>query len=620
MSSIQSSPSDSVDLADTCYYFAGFIPGLDTCLSLYELFKKSMVNEKYTGELGEKYPSLSEKYFVRKSYEEISCRIIPFFGQFALLGLYLFNKLKGSELHKEALKDPVHSIPLLKEAANRFHHIDSIYLLGTYYRDGIGVPFDPELALTYFQEAEAAGDQRSAIAIGNLYLTGLGDGQPNAIVQDSQKAIESYRRANRANGSSLSRFAKYREEFVKVLLELGFKRAEMFDIINKSKGRFDTDFSNSEESTDLVIELASAFKDNTLKAVFNNEAKKLFQCAATYLPDGALKANTFYKLAQCTQSWTDYEKAAQLGSTEAAFDLSILKRDASKKIENADQADQLLSEAFQLLTSIPQEVLKKNFDISMQLGHYYLVFGRGIPQLEKAIECYKFCLDLTVLAVEKSPISFLIEFAGILREVNLKNKNQFDSVLKFLNHDEHLWEHLSLKGTTRLPLLMAQQFFSGQQLEKDVEIAEKLYELCTRQHDPVVKATAYYGLSQINRADIKITREHLENCIRFDPKHIQARLDLYSLIKDLYRQEADDFLQPAINGGVPEAFYLKGLTFIGDADKIPQKKPNFTFGQAQAYDNQKADLMKQAQDFLVGAAKLGHKEAKALCSTYGWRY
>ena len=112
MSSIQSSPSDSVDLADTCYYFAGFIPGLDTCLSLYELFKKSMVNEKYTGELGEKYPSLSEKYFVRKSYEEISCRIIPFFGQFALLGLYLFNKLKGSELHKEALKDPVHSIPL----------------------------------------------------------------------------------------------------------------------------------------------------------------------------------------------------------------------------------------------------------------------------------------------------------------------------------------------------------------------------------------------------------------------------------------------------------------------------------------------------------------------------
>ena len=54
--------------------------------------------------------------------------------------------------------------------------------------------------------------------------------------------------------------------------------------------------------------------------------------------------------------------------------------------------------------------------------------------------------------------------------------------------------------------------------------------------------------------------------------------------------------------------------------KIPQKKPNFTFGQAQAYDNQKADLMKQAQDFLVGAAKLGHKEAKALCSTYGWRY
>ena len=127
----------------------------------------------------------------------------------------------------------------------------------------------------------------------------------------------------------------------------------MFDIINKSKGRFDTDFSNSEESTDLVIELASAFKDNTLKAVFNNEAKKLFQCAATYLPDGALKANTFYKLAQCTQSWTDYEKAAQLGSTEAAFDLSILKRDASKKIENADQADQLLSEAFELLTSIP---------------------------------------------------------------------------------------------------------------------------------------------------------------------------------------------------------------------------------------------------------------------------
>lgn len=620
MSSIQSSSSDSVDLFDSLYYISSEFPALGTCVSLYELFKKSMVNQKYTGEIGEKYSSLSDKYFVRKSYEEISCRLIWGIGHMALFGLHLYKKWKGSELYQEALKDPAQSISLLKEAANRFRHVDSIYLLGTYYRDGIGVPCAPQLALAYFQEAEAAGDQRSAIAIGNLYLSGLGDGQPDAIAQDSQKAIESYRRANRSDGSSLSQFAKYREEFVKVLLELGFKRAEMFDIINKSKRRFDTDFSNAEESTDLVIELASAFKNNTLQAVFNDEAERLFKCAATYLPNGALKANTFYKLAQCTQSWIDYEKAARLGSTEAAFDLSILKRDASKKIENADRSGQLLSEAFQLLASIPQEVLKDNFDLSMQLGHYYLVLGCGAPQLEKAMECYKFCLDLTVLEAEKSPIHLLIEFAAILREVNLKNKKQFDSVLKLLINDKDLWEHLSLKGTTRLPLLMAQQFFSGQQLEKDLEVAGKLYELCTRQRDSEMRATAYYGLSQINRADTKKNREQLENCIRFDPKHTQARLDLYSLIKDLYRQEADDFLQPAINAGVPEAFYLKGLAFIGDADKIPQKKPNFTFGQAQAYDNQKADFMKQAQDFLVVAAQRGHEQAKALCHSNSWKY
>ena len=95
----------------------------------------------------------------------------------------------------------------------------------------------------------------------------------------------------------------------------------------------------------------------------------------------------------------------------------------------------------------------------MQLGHYYLVFGRGIPQLEKAIECYKFCLDLTVLAVEKSPISFLIEFAGILREVNLKNKNQFDSVLKFLNHDEHLWQYLFAERDYTVALVDGPQYF-----------------------------------------------------------------------------------------------------------------------------------------------------------------
>ena len=171
MSSISSlTDSDASDLNDILYYTALHSPVTGVIVSLYELFQKEAIEGKYTGEIGEKYPSPSVKYFARKSYPEIYCTMAWGVGHVALAALQLNNRWEGERLCQKASENPQEAIALLKQAANLYRSSEATYLLGTHYRDGKMVPVDFGLALSYFHEAADLGDQRSFIALGNLYL------------------------------------------------------------------------------------------------------------------------------------------------------------------------------------------------------------------------------------------------------------------------------------------------------------------------------------------------------------------------------------------------------------------------------------------------------------------
>ena len=261
----------------------------------------------------------------------------------------------------------------------------------------------------------------------------------------------------------------------------------------------------------------------------------------------------------------------------------------------------------------------------MLLGHYYLGFGSPIPQLEKALECYRFCLDTLRIESDRSSLYLHIDLAALLQEMALKNKNLFAALIHHLKKDKQLWHLLPLEGNNpRLPLMIAHLLFEGREVEKDLEFAEKFYELCLRQKENRIKSSAYYGLSQIeaskNQANTKRNKELLENCIALDPNHFLARVDLYSLLVGTNPTEADDTLQPALNAGLKEAFYAKGLSYLQELEKLAQRKPNLAFGPGQTKENEKLDLLSKAKTLMTTAAIKGHDAAKRICDSNKWPY
>jgi len=611
MSSIRFEPSDtdSINPLDVIYKIALHFPVTGTFLSIRELVKKAEMDKKYHGDIGEQYASLSDRYFALKSYPEIRCTLVWGFGEMALLGLHYYKHSKGADLYKQACNepDPAVAVELLKKSANQYRFVDAIYLLGTYHRDGNGVPVDANLALAHFHEAAALGDQRSQIALGNLYLSGLEEHIP----QDLQKALLYFHKASGGKNNSLAHFAKYREDFVHLLFKFGTGRQDVLDFIARANDRFDVDFSLS---NDLVVSLALAFRNNELPMGFKDDAEKLLRCAAHHLPNERQKADIFYLLAHSTNKWSDYESAATFGHRPAAFELSILKRDHALTLEHGDQRHQLLQQAFMLLAKIPPQELEKDYKTAILLGHYYLGFGSEKPQFDKALDCYKWALN-GCLEAEKFKIQFLIGFAAILQEMELKNTQAFDVLHRGLKNEASLWKHLPLEGLSPLPLVTAIHLLESGQ---DTRTAQQLFELCVRQPEQSMKLVSYYSLS---RLDIARRQEHLEQCLKLDPEHYRARMDLFTHLKDINTQLADFYLQPALDKAIPEALYLKALYIISQADKlIQQKGGGFGFGQGQTQDSQRKALLLQARDFMVPAARAGFELARQSCLTQGWSY
>ena len=69
-------------------------------------------------------------------------------------------------------------------------------------------------------------------------------------------------------------------------------------------------------------------------------------------------------------------------------------------------------------------------------------------------------------------------------------------------------------------------------------------------------------------------------------------------------------MQPALNSGLPEAHYLKGLSYIQEAEKTWQGRPGFGFGSNQNHETQKKELLTKAKDHLLQAARKGHEDAE----------
>ena len=611
MSSIrfEHSDTDSVSPLDVIYKIALHFPVTDIFLSIFELKQKAQADKKYHGEIGEKYASLSDRYFALKSYPEICCTFVWGVGEMALLGLHYYKQSKGADLYKLACNDPdpAVALELLKKAANQYRFVDAIYLLGTYYRDGNGVSADADLALAHFHEAASLGDQRSQIALGNLYLSGLAEHIP----QNLQKALLYFHKANGGKNNHHSHFAKYREDFVHLLFKFGTGRQDVLDFIARANDRFDVDFSLS---NDLVVSLAIAFRNNELPMGFKDDAEQLLRCAALHLPNEQQKADIFYLLAHSTNKWSDYESAAAFGHRPAAFELSVLKRDHALTLEHGDKKNQLLRQAFMLLAKIPPQDLQKDFKTAVLLGHYYMGFGSEKPQFDKVLECYKWALN-GCLEAEKFKIQFLIGYAAILQEMELKNTQAFDGLHRALKSEASLWKHLPLEDLSPLPLVTAIHLLENGQ---DTRTAQQLFELCVRQPEQSMKLISYYSLS---RLDVARRQEHLEQCLKLDPQHYRARMDLFTHLKDINTQLADFYLQPVLDRAIPEALFLKALYIISQADKlIQQKGGGFGFGQGQTQDSQRKVLLLQARDLMVPAARAGFEPACQSCLTQGWSY
>jgi len=596
MTKINGADNDStIDL----YQLSFHIPGVSNFLGIYELFKNNALKNSYTGKIGEEYPSPYVRYIVLKPTEEINATI--YFGPLAsLLGPFFFknNKKEAQSLYDEALlkNDPFESIPLLEAAAKK-RHLDAIHLLGIYYRDGIGVEKNPQKALAHFREAEFLGSQWAKLQLGILYLSGLSEGD-KSIAQDTYKALEYY-------NQSTAPFAKYRAELIKLLHEIGLKKIDVLTLIHHSKGRFDEDFGDR----DLAIELAAAFKANGCQA----EAIKLLTLATSYLPDGSVKAHAFYQLAHCSGVWDDYQHAASLGHIDAAFELAQLKRAASTQIENRDEKEQLLLHAFELLAYLPTSAIEENVNIAMFLAHLYLGLGSKTPQIDKAIACYNICLNSITFEKDKPFIYLLIDFASALQKLQ---SHQLTMVLTDFKKDNQIWDHLIPHEIFQLPLLVGDLL-----LEPLPEEAKRFYELCLRQGDKELKATVNYALSQIEAKANRITSQikYLEECIDCDPNQDKARIALYQVHTD--RNKADAYLQPAINKGLADAYYVKGLELYKEAQRLYEaKQRNFTLGTGQTKENTRDNIFKKAKEFLVPAAKKGNQEAIQLCQIEKWPF
>ena len=92
-------------------------------------------------------------------------------------------------LYYKALQDYDLMVKYTKDAAAKGDAV-AMYNLGTFYRDGTGVPNDTTMAVEYFKKAAQQGDATSKNELGFLYQHGMG-----GLPQDYGKAIKLYQEA-----------------------------------------------------------------------------------------------------------------------------------------------------------------------------------------------------------------------------------------------------------------------------------------------------------------------------------------------------------------------------------------------------------------------------------------